>query len=313
MLARTANGLFWMARYLERAETSGRLTGTAHRIALTKLKDQELHWLSAMKSAGVDQEFLSSGSVITKQNAIDWLLRSSLNPSSALTSLTHARNNARLVRTAITSEVWETLNRAYLESSSALKRKIPERDLPDILNLIGEQIRSVHGALESTMLRNEILNFIRLGIFLERGDSTARILDVKYYVLLPSLGALGSPIDNLQWEIILRSTSGIGGFRMSYGNRADPSQIAKFLILDPRMPRSLIFCISKLRENLEFLSLSHQTTSLALSQVKTLEGEYKKINIDHVFKRGLHEFIQDLIYQLGQISNQIEADFNFHT
>ena len=107
MLARTANGLFWMARYLERAETSGRLTGTAHRIALTKLKDQELHWLSAMKSAGVDQEFLSSGSVITKQNAIDWLLRSSLNPSSALTSLTHARNNARLVRTAITSEVWE--------------------------------------------------------------------------------------------------------------------------------------------------------------------------------------------------------------
>lgn len=312
MLGKTANGLFWMSRYIERAETTARLIEAAHRIALTRLENPESQWLSVMKTSGMDAAFSIEHDAITQDNAIDWMLRSKNNPSSVLSSIGHARRNARLVRTALTRVVWEAINAAYMDISAQLERKVSERDLPDVLDMIGDRMRAIHGAVDSTMLRNDIFKFMRMGAFLERGDSTARILDVKYYVLLPSLNAVGSSIDNVQWEIILRSLSARGGFRMEYGPKAGASDIAQFLILDNRMPRSLRFCVTKLRENLQKLGTHDEKPNPSLVRIQHIEEKYLSFDIKEVFSYGLHDYIQRIVELLKEVSLQIEVDYRFH-
>ena len=186
MLGRTAGGLFWMFRYLERAENISRLIDAGLRISLTRSGDNQDDWNSILKTAAVLENFYEThSSEINLTSAIDWLLRDKTNPSSVLVSIDSARSNARMVRTALTREVWEAVNEAWILISQTLSRKVSERELPAVLHLIRERVAYVRGSLHGTMLRNEIFNFARIGTFLERADSTARILDVKYYVLLP--------------------------------------------------------------------------------------------------------------------------------
>ncbi|MEZ5721443.1 MAG: alpha-E domain-containing protein [Paracoccaceae bacterium] len=185
MLGKTANGLFWMYRYLERAENTARLIETGQRIALTRLAGTDEEWRSVLQTAAVDAAFDAAHDSVTKETAIDWMLRAKDNPSSVRNSISHARSNARMVRTALTHEVWEAVNGGYMEIDALLARKVSERDLPKVLGLIRSRTALVRGATDGTMLRNEIFDFARIGTFLERADNTARILDVKYYVLLP--------------------------------------------------------------------------------------------------------------------------------
>ena len=259
MLGKTANGLFWMFRYLERAENTSRFIETGQRMALTRLGSDEGEWRSIMQTAGALKGFEATGEDLTKDAALDWMLRSRDNPSSVLTSIEGARQNARLVRTALTHEVWEAINGCYMRTREQLSRKVSDRDMPAVMGAIRQRTALVRGATHGTMLRNDIYNFARIGTFLERADNTARILDVKYYVLLPSVMSVGSSIDNVQWETILRSVSARGGFRLAYGNDYDPTDIAYFLILDGRMPRSLAFCISKIRDNLGHLAKNYRS------------------------------------------------------
>ena len=311
MLGKTANGLFWMYRYLERAENTSRLVETGQRIALTRLGASDKEWRSVLETAGVCEGYDAHFDEITKDNAIDWMLRSRENPSSVLSSINAARHNARLVRTAITHEVWEATNSAYIEAKALLSRKVAERDLPKVLGAIRQKTALVRGATHGTMLRNDIYDFARIGTFLERADNTARILDVKYYVLLPSVSAVGSSIDNVQWESILRSVSARGGFRMAYDNTFDPRDIAQFLILDKRMPRSLAFCARKLRDNLRYLAADHQSRSQAYNIADHLERHYLSYDIEAVFDYGLHEFIQKTLALLQELARQIEIDYRF--
>jgi uncharacterized alpha-E superfamily protein len=312
MLGKTANGLFWMYRYLERAENTGRLIETGQRIALTRLDNREEEWASVLESAGALAAFREHFDTVTKDAAIDWMLRSKSNPSSVLSCIETARQNARLVRTALTGEVWEAMNAAYMETRTSLARKVSERDLPSVLNSVRRHTALVRGMTHGTMLRNEIYDFARIGTFLERADNTARILDVKYYVLLLSSSAVGTSLDNVQWETILRSVSARGGFRMEYGAGAGPREIAEFLVLDRRMPRSLAFCVRKLRENLRYLHKGSRNALPSLKQVDQLERMYLSHDINAVFDYGLHEFIQHMIEQLSGISRQIEIDFRFY-
>ena len=196
MLGKTANGLFWMSRYLERAENTARLVETGQRIALTRLGDQEDEWRSVLQSAGALSGFWDVHTEVTKAAALDWMLRAPENPSSIWSCIAAARQNARLVRTAITGEVWEAINATYMIAKEMLSAKVAERDLPETLRVIRQNTALVRGMVHGTMLRNEIYDFTRIGTFLERADNTARILDVKYYVLLPSVSAVGSSIDN---------------------------------------------------------------------------------------------------------------------
>ena len=311
MLGRTAGGLFWMFRYLERAENISRLIDAGLRISLTRSGDNQGDWNSILKTAAVLEKFDETySSEINLTSATDWLLRDKTNPSSVLVSIESARSNARIVRTALTREAWEAINEAWMLISQALSRKVSERDLPAILHLIRERVAYVRGSLHGTMLRNEIFNFARIGTFLERADSTARILDVKYYVLLPSASFIGSSLDNVQWSTILRSVSGEGGFQMSYGQRPKPREIAQFLILDNRMPRSLTFCANKIVSNLQYLQKDSAKAPPSSAMANRLLLFEK--NIDQIFDEGLHEYIQNFLLQNAELARQVEVDYRFY-
>jgi len=312
MLGKTANGLFWMYRYMERAENTARLIETGQRIALTRLSHSDAEWNSVLKSADCYRTYTQTHDSVTRDQAVDWMLRNKSNPSSVLSSILSARQNARLVRTAITGDVWEAVNATYMALKDVLARKVSERDLPEVLRQITRHAALVRGMTHGTMLRNEIYDFARLGTFIERTDNTARILDVKYYVLLPTPGAVGSSLDNVQWETILRSVSAPGGFRLEYGSAAGPQEIAEFLILDRRMPRSLAFCVRKLRDNLGYLAESEEAGHATRERVISLEHELLNRNINDIFEYGLHEFLQTVLRQVREISQQIEIDFRFY-
>jgi uncharacterized alpha-E superfamily protein len=312
MLGKTGNGLFWMYRYLERAENTARLIETGQRIALTRLGSTEGEWRSILQTAGVCQGYDAHHDEVTKEAAIEWMLRSRDNPSSVMSALAAARQNARMVRTALTHEVWEAINGAYMRVKEPLARKVNERDLPGVLGTIRQRTALVRGATHGTMLRNDIFDFVRIGTFLERADNTARILDVKYYVLLPSVTAVGLSIDNVQWETILRSVSARGGFRMEYGSSTDPRDIASFLILDKRMPRSLAYCARKIRDNLGYLAANYGTRPPAFNMADHIERGYLSYDIDAIFDYGLHEFIQKVLELLDELGRQIEIDYRFY-
>ncbi|MBC7131772.1 MAG: alpha-E domain-containing protein [Roseovarius sp.] len=310
MLGKTANGLFWMSRYLERAENTTRLIETGQRLALTRLGDDAREWASVLQSAGSYPAFMASHEELTKEAAINWMLRDRDNPSSIRACIESARQNARLVRTAITGEAWEAINAAYMTARESLARKVTDRDLPEVLQRLRQGTALVRGMILGTMMRTEAFDFQRIGTFLERADYTARILDVKYYVLLPSVSAVGSTLDNVHWESILRAVSGRGGFRVEYGASGGPREIVHFLVLDRRMPRSLAFCVGKIEDNLRYLDPEGRTDSL--QKVRALRAQYLSHDVAAVFDYGLHEFIQSVLSALGDVAVQIERDFRFY-
>ena len=264
-----------------------------------------------LQSAGCLAGYRAVHDQVIGTQAVDWMLRSTDNPSSVLSCISAARQNARLVRNAITGDTWEAINGAYMRLKPRMARRVAERDLPAVLSDVRQHAALVRGMTHGTMLRNDIYDFARLGTFVERADNTARILDVKYYVLLPSPAAVGEQLDNVQWETILSSVSGGGGFRLEYGADGGPRDIAEFLILDRRMPRSLAFCVIKLSDNLRYLAGGSDLGVAARDKVEALESGLLSRSIEDIFEFGLHEFLQKTIFELGDISSQIEIDFRF--
>lgn len=312
MLGKTAGGLFWMYRCLERAENTARLIETGQRIALTRASGSDDEWASVLQTAAVHDGYMRKHGEISKDSAIDWMLRDRDNPSSVLSAVETARGNARLVRTALTHEVWEAVNGFYMAVKEALARKVGERDLPKALGLIRQHNALVRGTTQGTMLRNDIFDFARIGTFIERADNTGRIIDVKYYVLLPTSFSVGSSLDNVQWETILRSVSGGGGFRMIYGQDSGPREIAQFLILDGRMPRSLHFCCAKLRDNLGYLASDYGCRLPSHDLAENIAQRFTTHDIEAIFDYGLHEYIQDTLSALDDLGRQIEIDYRFY-
>lgn len=311
MLGKTAGGLYWMFRYLERSENTARLAAAGQRIALTRTASDD-DWISVLETTATYQTFRAKKGPVTQDAAIDWMLRDRDNPSSVLNVVEGARSNARLVRTAITREVWESVNESWMVIKEALGKRVSERDLPQVLTLIRHRAAHVRGAFAGTMLRNDIFNFARIGTFIERADATARLLDVKYYVLLPSAQAVGSNLDNVQWETILRSASAEGGYRMTFGQDVRPRNIAKFLILDGRMPRSLAFSVGKLSDNFGYLARDYGCRLPSHERTDALRQATFGRPIDDIFQAGLHEFIQDFLHTLAGIGAQTEVDYRFY-
>lgn len=311
MLGKTAGGLFWMFRNLERSENTARMVEAGQRIALTRSASDD-EWTSVLQSAGVLWGYNEKYDEVTRDQAIDWMLRDRANPSSVMSVVESARNNAKLVRTALTREVWESVNECWMVLKDTLARKVSERDLPHVITQIRQRSAFVRGAMHGTMLRNDIYDFARVGTFIERADNTARILDVKYYVLLPSASAVGSSIDNVQWESILRSVSAEGGFRLTYGQEVRPREISQFLILDKRMPRSLVFCCEKIRDNLGYLAQDYGTRLPCHDMADSLCRHVSERRIEDIFDTGLHEFIGSFIVDLVALSRQTELDYRFY-
>jgi uncharacterized alpha-E superfamily protein len=313
MLGRTANDLFWMSRYMERAENIARLLEVGYRIALLPREGdgQDNEWYSTLRSAGSEKGYLSKYGAYDTRDVVNYMLFDPDNPSSVYSSLATARRNARAQRTALTREMWESLNSAWLEFSSTDKAKIGSNELPRLFDWIKERSALFRGTLLNTILRNDTFYFNQLGTFLERADNTARILDVKYYVLLPHNEIVGGEIDSVQWAAILRSVSAHRSYRWVYKDSYKPWQIADYLILNRQMPRSLHSCYEEIVSALDQLggfygnsngcqSLAHETRRLLV------EGDMSAI-----FQSGLHEFLAEFIARNNRLGNQISSTYHF--
>jgi uncharacterized alpha-E superfamily protein len=312
MLGKTAGGLFWMFRYLERAENTTRLLEAGWHIALTRSSSGSNEWQSIIATAGMTQAYEAKYDVYEPGLVIDFMLRDKENPSSVRVAIDSARSNARLVRTALSSEMWEATNECWMVIKEMLSKPVTERAVHDTVTQIRFRTSVVRGALHGTMLRNDIFAFSRLGTFVERADNTARILDVKYYVLLPSAAYVGSSFDNAQWEVILRSVSGENSYRWLYGCESTPLTIANFLLLDKRMPRSLSFCAREIGENLELLETEYGTRPEAQIQAEALCHRINAHSIDTIFEEGLHEFLSGYVADNAKLAGHIEEDFRFY-
>ncbi|WP_163849825.1 alpha-E domain-containing protein [Pseudooceanicola aestuarii] len=312
MLGRTAGGLFWMFRYLERAENIARLLETGFRIALTASHEAEAEWESIISTAGVRDAYLAKNDHFDGATVINFLLRDPDNSSAVMNCFAAARSNARMVRTALSSEVWEATNEAWMTMKPALARPVSVKDLAGVLTSIRQHSSLVRGALHGTMLRNEIFDFARVGTFVERADNTARILDVKYYVLLPSAAYIGSSMDNAQWETILRSVSAFRSFRWLNESDTSPRAIADFLILDKRMPRSLAFCHSKILGNLTYLGRGVDPDLPCVALSRQIDERLSGRDIEEIFDEGLHEFLERSISDTARLASQVQEDFRFY-
>ena len=311
MLGKTAGGLLWMFRYLERAENLARLVDTGQRIALTRPDQEGQEWKSVLQTAAARDAFQAHHDGIDGDAVIDWILRGRENPVSVVACFDAARTNARTVRTALTREVWEAVNDAWMVIREALARRIATRDLPPVLQLVRQRSAFVRGTLHGTMLRDDAYDFARLGTFLERADATARLLDVKYYVLLPSAAGVGSRLDNAQWEVILRGVSAESAFRTAYGRSTRAADIAAFLILDGRMPRSLAFCYQKIGGNLAYLERNYGLRQPSHDMADDLCRRLDRASVQAIFEEGLHGFLQDFVARNAQLAQRIEVDYRF--
>jgi uncharacterized alpha-E superfamily protein len=311
LLGRTASGLYWMHRYIERAENMARIVDAGLRMALTRTSDAPAEWSSVVVTSGTEHGFRKKHDVYSAGTVSDYLLRDGDNPSSVLSCMEAARSDARMVRTALTREAWESVNEAWMVIKRALANPVPASELPVVLDQIKRETALIRGTFHGTMLRNEIFDFARIGTFIERADNTARILDVKYHLLLPSVSYVGTTLDNYQWESILRSVAAHRSYRWVYDVQYKPVHIADYLMLNGRMPRSLHFCYLNIVENLGYLAedygTRHACHETADGTLATLKGN----TIQQVFADGLHEFLTRFIGQNNRLGFDIAETYNF--
>lgn len=300
-----------MFRSLERAENTARLIEAGFRFALTRSGDPAGEWRSVIISAAVQIPYEKKYDGYDSSRVTDYLLRDIDNPSSVLSVIKNARDNARLVRTALTTEVWSAVNDTWLQLQSALKDPVSETDLPEVLATIRQYSALVRGALHGTMLRNDIYDFCRLGTFIERLDSTARILDFKYFTLLPPGSEVGSEIDDVQWETLLRSVSAHRSFGWAFDEGISPARVAGFLILDRRMPRSLAFSASTIVENLNYLADEYGEKKPSHDMAEAINTRLKDRDINKIFGEGLHEFLGTILQDAADLGRQVEEDYRF--
>lgn len=312
MLGRTANGLFWMFRYLERAENTARLLDAGLRMALTRdLVTAEEEWRSVIATAGQREGYEAKHASYTGMQAWNYVLREKDNPASILSMFGQVRQNARLTRNAISGELWEAINENWLEMQDQLAKPVPENRVLDTVATIRRAGTLAHGAIAGSMLRDEGYHFARAGTFMERADSIARILDIKYYLLLPSLSYVGSSLDTGQWDQVLRSVSGDRAYRWLNAGQIDAKGICQFLVLDDRFPRSLAYCHSALRENLAALARLHGSEGESNALMREADTRISDLTIDDVFEQGLHEFLIDFTRSNAAIGHAIAQDYRF--
>ena len=309
MLSRTAENLYWTARYIERADSIARLLEVAYRIHLipNTTEGYQNEWGSILAAAGIKQSYLNNYNEITKNKIEYFLLFDPNNSSSVKACIENARNNLKMVRTAVTLEVWNSVNTWYHELTDYNKEKYDSKNLPQILDWIKKQVNLIKGTINNTQLINDGFDFIYLGVFYERADFTARIIDVKYYILLPSSSYVGTQIDNFQWSIMLRSVSAYRGFKWAYGNsQIDYKKIIDFLILSNMCPRSIFYAVDKIQYHLGRLTQFYSCDNAANRNVKKIHKGFINSNAEEIINFGLHEFLTKFIDDMSTTYSDLE-------
>jgi uncharacterized alpha-E superfamily protein len=310
MLSRTADSLYWLARYVERAENTARTVLVGHWMAsmARSLGNPGNEWESTLIASGCEQGYRAKYAEVTPAAVVDYLVRDPENPSSLYSCIETARRNARAVRTALTVDMWNALNETWLRMREKLVSGFTPDQASEVLEWVKQRSQLFNGAYANTMLRNDAYYFTRLGTFLERADNTARLLDVKYHVLLPESEGIGGALDYYQWQAILRSVSALRSYHWVYHDRLKPWLVAELLILRPEMPRSLVSCYEEIARTLDLLAASHAGKR---GECHRLAGEvYARLRygrIQAVFELGLHEFVTEFINRSLILGDEIAS------
>ena len=309
MLSRVASTLYWMSRYVERAENTARVLDVTWRMSLlvkeAQLQDQE--WFAPLNITGTLFPFAGRHNEVCAREVLHFLALDPENPSSIHACARQARENARAVRGAITSEMWEVLNSTWLEMQQMDEDKLRSRGVSQFFDWVKERSHLFRGVTFGTMLRDDGYDFARLGTHMERADSTARILDVKYHVLLPSVKDVGGAVDYYQWSAVLRSVSAFEAYRKVYRDVITPLKLAELLILRDDIPRSLHFCLRQVHDTLQRVQNGQSTEALRQAS-QILSGlEYGRIS--EIFSSGLHEYLTEFLDSMHELSRLVQASF----
>ncbi len=310
MLSRTAESVYWMSRYLERAANVARVVGVNLNLEIDLSGLAEEQWFPMVQVGGDESVFAERYGAPTRSNVIEFLTIDRTNPNSIASCVAAARENARTVREIISSEVWQEINEFYLDVTAPEARRFA---LHDAVRFFGSVTRACHvvaGTKSETMEHGEAWNFGRLGRFIERADQTSRILDVKYFLLLPSTSDIGRPVDDLQWSALLRSASGFEAYRRAHGLVSSESVVA-FLLFDRAFPRSVGYCVTQADFSLHGVTGTpmRRFANRAEQLLGRLASELDYTDAAEVVAGGLHEFIDGLQDRLNQVGDTITATF----
>ncbi|MHA6325993.1 alpha-E domain-containing protein [Roseivivax sp. CAU 1753] len=311
MLSRTASHLYWMARYIERAETTARLLQVGGRNAL--LPDigggYRNDWEAVLQALGQLDVFREKYGEPNQRNIETFLFFDSTNPASIMSCLASARENARVVRTALTGQVWDAINSTFQEMQDYHRTERSKLMLTDMTDWTLRAGALIRGAVSGTQLRGDGYRFIGLGYSLERADNTARLLDVKYYLLLPSLSYVGSALDQTQWATLLRSMQAHRAFVWAYKGEITAAKIADLLILNPQFPRSLMAATQDTVDHLEGLSRDYNKAGRAVAVARGLLGEISELTVEDIFDEGLHQFLLRFMNRNAEIAGVVQSTY----
>lgn len=308
LLSRVADAVYWMARYIERAENVARYIGVNLNLQLDLPGDPSQHWQSLIDTSGDGEAFDKRYGFANQQNVISFLTFDAENPNSIYSCLRAARENARSIRETISSEMWEQANEMYLHISA---RQLPRAEvLPEFFRQLRLSSHLFQGVTDGTMTHNEAWHFARLGRKLERADKTSRILDVKYFMLLPSLSDVGTPYDDIHWSAVLKSVSGLEMYRRKYG-RLQHQHIVEFLIMDRDFPRAIHYCVTRAESSLRAITGSVPGVFRYASETRMgrLRSDLDFTPVSQILNSGLHNYLDALQIRINEIDNALHHDF----
>src|SRR5918998_1478033 len=311
MLSRTADNLYWLSRYAERADFVARILDATLRLAAlpSSYGGQRNEWEGAVSVAGDLQEFSLLYDEADEHTVRDFLAFNRRNRSSIRSCIETARENARSVRTALTGEMWEAINGAWLELQKIEPGDMSHDEFVRFLDWVKGVSLAFDGSAYRTMLRNDAFWFTRLGLAIERADNTARILDVKYHVLLPKSEAVGGSLDYFQWTTILREVSALTAYHWVYRQSVKPWLVADLLVLNRQMPRSLANCYEILVRHLDLIADAYGRRGPSQRLASTVRAKLANARIEEIFGNGLHEFVTEFIDENNRLGSAINEQY----
>jgi uncharacterized alpha-E superfamily protein len=313
MLSRTADHLFWMSRYTERAENTARMLDVNFQTSLLRQSQAAAHvgWKGLLSISELLPDYAAKHGDIEARQVMDFMVKDESNPSSIMSCLSAARENARAVRGALTTEVWETQNATWLEAKRSLRSGEFERDPVQFYEWVKFRSHLSRGVTVGTMLMDEALHFMRLGTFLERADNTARLVDVKFHAVHNDFYGTATERDQeydfYHWSAVLRSVSGFEVYRKVYRDVIKPERVAQLLILRPDMPRSLHACLNEVVSNLGLVT--SDVNSETQRRAGKLRAELQYGRIDEILATGLHAYLTQFLERVNDLGAQISREF----
>lgn len=310
MLSRVADSIYWMSRYIERAENLARFVDVTFNLILDQPNMAASQWEPLVFITGDQEYFAKEYGDATQQNVIQFLVFDAKYSGSIISCLSQARENARTVREAISSEGWEQINSFYHRVRDAANGSHSMQSAPEFFDSVREESQLFNGILDATLSHASGWHFANLGRLLERADKTSRILDVKYYTLLPRVNDVGTTLDDLQWSSVLRSVSGFETYRKQF-HTITVQRVVEFLVLDRYFPRAVQFCVDRADDSLHAISGSPLNTyrNTAEQRLGRLKAELAYSDVQSIVNQGLHEFIDDLQTKLNEVATAIQETF----